>query len=286
METHDWNTLLEKEQFIVAESALGDFLDRPHRLLFGANLLCTDGEAEVSVNTNTQRVRRGTGIMLLPNSILTLHSATADFRVSCFLFSEALFHEATFRIESSFFKYLTDNPYFVHTEQTLASFSHWMQMVEYTYNDRENIFRNIITRNRLQNVFLEIYDKLHRGWTDTPKQAKRSSMRHEELFHRFMDLVRSHCTEQRDVRYYADRLCISTRYLSSITRSTTGRSAKEMIAEALLLEIKVRLRSTDLSIQEIAYDTHFPDQSYLGRYFKRYTGLSPTEYRSGGVSKQ
>jgi len=286
MKTHDWNTLLAKEQFAVGESSLNDFLDQPHRLTFGANLLCTSGEAEVSVNTNTQKAACGTEIFVLPNAIFTLHSSSADFRVKYFLFSEELFHEATFRMDSSLFKYLIDNPFFFHTERTMPSIRHWMQMAEYTYEDRENMFRNLITRNRLQNVFLELYDKLHRRWTENAERTTNGSMRRTELFHRFMSLMRTHCTEQHDVAFYADRLCISTRYLSSITHAISGRSAKEMINKALLLEIKVRLRSTDLSIQEIAYDLHFPDQSYLGRYFKRHTGQSPTEYRNGSASKQ
>ena len=57
-------------------------------------------------------------------------------------------------------------------------------------------------------------------------------------------------------------------------------SAKEFIDRSVLLEIKMLLQSTDLSVQEIAYRLHFPDQSYLGRYFKKHTGESPTEYRN------
>ncbi|MCD7915958.1 MAG: helix-turn-helix domain-containing protein [Tannerellaceae bacterium] len=69
------------------------------------------------------------------------------------------------------------------------------------------------------------------------------------------------------------------RYLSAITRqATTNKSAKDIIDSHLILEIKVLLTSTNLPIQEIAHRLHFPDQSYLGRYFKRYTQESLTEY--------
>ena len=57
-------------------------------------------------------------------------------------------------------------------------------------------------------------------------------------------------------------------------------SAKELIERAGMREIRVVLRSTDLSVQEIAYRLKFPDQSYLGRFFKKHAGESPTEYRN------
>ena len=60
----------------------------------------------------------------------------------------------------------------------------------------------------------------------------------------------------------------------------TKTTAKEFIDRAVVLEIKMLLKSSDLSVQEIAYRLHFPDQSYLGRFFKKHTGESPTEYRS------
>ena len=95
-----------------------------------------------------------------------------------------------------------------------------------------------------------------------------------------MALVHEHCAREREVTFYADRLCISTRYLSTIVRNISHGSAKEFIDQAVVLEIKVMLQSTDLSVQEIAYRLRFPDQSYLGRFFKKHTGESPTEYRN------
>ncbi|MGN3984324.1 helix-turn-helix domain-containing protein, partial [Bacteroides fragilis] len=92
--------------------------------------------------------------------------------------------------------------------------------------------------------------------------------------------VHEYCCSQRDVVFYAGKLCISTKYLTSICRSLTGHSAKKVIDDFTALEIKVLLQSTDLSIQEIADRLNFPDQSYLGRYFKRHEGVSPMEYRA------
>lgn len=279
----EWKELLDREQFVVGESSMNEFVDNPYRLDFGANILCLSGEAEFSVDMIDHLVKAGTGVFVLPNNLLNIRRLSPDFRVTYFLFSGNLFHEATFRLDSSLFKYLADHPFFDHDERTVVSIRHWMQMAEYTYKDRENIHRIAITRNRLQNVFLEIHDKIRRG-QEVADFRKAVTSRRSELFHRFMDLLRNNCCQQRDVGFYADKLCITPRYLSSITHSVLGRSAKELIDYILLSEIKMRLRSTDMSVQEIAYELHFPDQSYLGRFFKRHTGQSPTDYRASGLS--
>lgn len=146
-------------------------------------------------------------------------------------------------------------------------------MASYTYRDRGNIFRNTIIRNRLQNVLLEAFDKTQRFAPDVHSQT--GTTRQADLFQRFVALVHEHCTEQREVAFYADRLCISTRYLSTIIRSVAHSTAKEFIDRSVVLEIKMLLGSTELSVQEIAYRLHFPDQSYLGRFFKKHTGCRP-----------
>lgn len=81
-------------------------------------------------------------------------------------------------------------------------------------------------------------------------------------------------------RFYADQLCISTRYLSAITKQVAENSAKEIIDENLILELKMALQSTGMSLKEIADKYRFPDQSFFGRYFKKHTGMSPKEYRA------
>lgn len=284
MNPKKWQELLDRELFIVTESSLSDFVKRPYRLQFGANVLCISGEAEFTVNVADCLVKSGTIVFFLPNNLLNIHRISPDFRVMAFFFSEAFFREAAFRLELPLFRYIVEHPFILPDPQFLPSARHWMQMSEYTYLDRKNIHRVAITRNRLRNVFMEFDDKLCRGMV-LGKGEMSASLRRNDLAHRFMELVHHHCCRQHDVAFYADRLCITTRYLSSVTRSVLNRSAKEMIDEVLLLEIKMRLRSTDLSIQEIADETCFPDQSYLGRFFKRHTGQSPTAYRLSGGGK-
>ena len=267
-----------EEQFVVGDTDLRYFEEHSCRTEGGAILFCRRGSATVTVDQLRDRVTRDTLLLLLPGSILHLNERTDDFRVRFCAFSLELFSEAAYRLDPSFFHILHEHAIIRLPDRIIEGVRNWFQMASYTYRDRGNIFRNTIIRNRLQNVLLEAFDKTQRFAPDVHSQT--GITRQADLFQRFVALVHEHCTEQREVAFYADRLCISTRYLSTIIRSVAHSTAKEFIDRSVVLEIKMLLGSTELSVQEIAYRLHFPDQSYLGRFFKKHTGVSPTEFRN------
>ena len=153
---------------------------------------------------------------------------------------------------------------------------------EYIYREKENSFRLKIFKNFLQNFLLEIYDKakvriLNRNTSNTNRQ--------EKLFEKFIMLLLKNSSTRREVQFYADELCITTRYLSTVVQHMTGVTPKDIIDTRCIQEIKMLLCTTNDSIQEIAFRLNFPDQSFFARYFKRNTGMSPVEYRkSRGIS--
>ncbi len=267
-----------EEQFVVGDTDLRYFEEHSCRTEGGAILFCRRGSATVTVDQLCDRITRDTLLLLLPGSILHLNERTDDFRVRFCAFSLELFSEAAYRLDPSFFHVLHEHAIIRLPARIVEGARNWFQMASYTYRDRDNIFRNTIIRNRLQNVLLEAFDKTRRFAPDVHPQS--GTTRQTDLFQRFVALVHEHCTEQREVVFYADRLCISTRYLSTIIRSVAHSTAKEFIDRSVVLEIKMLLESTELSVQEIAYRLHFPDQSYLGRFFKKHTGVSPTEFRN------
>lgn len=103
-------------------------------------------------------------------------------------------------------------------------------------------------KNQLQCFFLNIYDKTRHAFS---RRQRNGSSRMEEIFNKFINCIHAHYTEQKEVSYYANELCISPRYLSSITRLVTGESAKTIIDRHIILETKVLLRTTEMTVQEI-----------------------------------
>ena len=104
--------------------------------------------------------------------------------------------------------------------------------------------------------------------------------RQESICSEFIDVLSHNYKEQRDVAFYADRLCITPKYLSQIVKDKIGKTASEVIEEYVIEESKALLISTTMTIQQISDELHFPSQSVFGKYFKRVTGLSPREYRT------
>jgi AraC-like DNA-binding protein len=94
-----------------------------------------------------------------------------------------------------------------------------------------------------------------------------------------MSLLATDITTSREVQYYANKLDITSKYLTVITRQVSGRNANEWITRSVLLNAKALLSTTQLSIQEISARLNFPNPSFFGQYFLRHTQMTPKEFR-------
>ena len=112
------------------------------------------------------------------------------------------------------------------------------------------------------------------------KDTKTNNNRKQELYNSFLEYVELYHKENREVSFYAKKLCMTSKYLSQILKEVSGRSALEIIDEYAITTIKALLSSTSLNIQQISDEMNFPSQSVFGKYFKRLTGISPKEYRN------
>lgn len=109
--------------------------------------------------------------------------------------------------------------------------------------------------------------------------ASSASQRPAELYNRFLDLIAGHYREAHDVAFYADRLAITTRYLSQVTRAVVGKPPKTVIDEYLLHEAETLLRTTSLSIQEVSDRLGFTSQVQICRFVQSRRALTPSELR-------
>jgi YesN/AraC family two-component response regulator len=103
--------------------------------------------------------------------------------------------------------------------------------------------------------------------------------RERDIFNKFIYLVNRSNGIERQLDYYADKMCLSQRYLGSIIRNVSGVTAKEWIDRAAITEIKVLLKHSDKQITQIADQLHFPNYSFFSKFFKRLTGTTPKKYR-------
>ena len=253
--------------------------DMPHHLFKledACIFFCHSGEARIEIDLLEYDIMPNTQIIFLPNSIINYSYASPDLSISYITFSNAFFQEATVRLDPSFFHFLKENPVVTLPVERTRTINGLIIALEDLYKDKENCFRLQILRNYIQSFLLDIYDKTHRIFEQNRPEG---ISRQEELFKRFIQLIHKHCLNQREVSFYAQKMFITPRYLSAIAQTVAGETAKNIIDKHVILEIKVLLESTDLSIQEIANRLQFPDQSFFGRYFKKHTGISPQYYR-------
>ena len=113
-----------------------------------------------------------------------------------------------------------------------------------------------------------------------PRKEQPPKNRKEEIYRKLIQLVIENYTRERRAQFYADRLGISLQHLSTTVKQVTGRNLLDIIAGVVLMDVKAKLKSTDMTVQEIAYSLNFPSASFFGKYFKRYMGISPLEYRN------
>ena len=106
------------------------------------------------------------------------------------------------------------------------------------------------------------------------------SSRNAEIYNNLMSLVAKHCVENREVKFYAEKLSITPRYLSQITRKMTGKTPKQLIDGYIMKEIEESLLSTTMTVQQIAYKFGFFSQTAFCKFFKSQKNISPQKFRT------
>jgi AraC-like DNA-binding protein len=157
--------------------------------------------------------------------------------------------------------------------------------------DYFNLARNIVSSNRenkreilrslLTSFIYVIIDAWTRQLSNADINESRSAARVNGVFERFMALVTEYHNTERGMAFYADKLCLTPKYLSKLVKQSSGRSAPDWIDAFVILEAKNMLKYSDMAVKEIVYALHFPNQSAFYKFFKANTGQTPTEYRRG-----
>lgn len=125
-------------------------------------------------------------------------------------------------------------------------------------------------------------DILARRIDDARRMGKeKNSARLNLVFEQFIALVNEYHNSERGMAFYAEKMCLTPKYLSKLIKQASGRSAPEWIDSFVILEAKNMLKYSGMTIKEIVYKLHFPNQSVFYKFFKAHTGMTPSEYRNG-----
>ena len=240
-------------------------------------IFCRKGTANIEIDLIPYEIVANTQLIIIAGSIVHNISNSDDFKISYITFKHEVYDEATAQLEPSFTFFLKEYPCVQLGEKRINKMNYLVEAMEDFYNEKTNCFRVKIFKNNIQSFLLDVYDK-----TRTLFKIEKSEEvgRREELFIKFIHLIHKYCPQQREVGFYAEKLCITSRYLSSITQNVADKSAKYIIDKHAIQRIKIMLKYSNMSIQNISYELNFPDQSFFSRYFKKHTSMSPLEYRA------
>ena len=153
-------------------------------------------------------------------------------------------------------------------------------LIEQELKGPESEFSTEIIGGLISSMLYKVGEILRRYLAEHPEIENPDRSRAKEYFTQFTQLLGQHYKHERSVGFYARQLCITPKYLTTLIKRISGKSASEWIDSFVILEAKTLLKYSDMSVQEIAYALNFPNQSFFGSYFKRNTGMSPSHYKA------
>lgn len=249
--------------------------ERPIPLAYVVVVICQKGSAEWDVSFHPYRMEKGDFFVFTEDTVAFFKSRSDDFSCNYYLVSRSIAAEIADGLPTTLFIYLSRSPFFRKNRHFLSYQDTWEQQAEAIQTHCVTHKRAMIV-NHFRNFFLCICERVG----DFNAVATSGFSRPEAICWNFWELVSTSHRCQRSVEFYANRLHVTSYYLSQLTKRYFGDSPKALIDRQVVLEIKKQLAQRGKSVQEIAEDLCFADASYLGKYFKRHTGVGMTEYRS------
>lgn len=251
-------------------------IGKPYRSESSAVVMCMEGEVELTIDMRRISMKPGSLIMYGRESLLEVHRKTDDCVLDIIFFTNDFIHETIVDLKAvlPIVKYITNN----EGGGALQLDRDEQALVEKFYvltHDCLRYGKPMMIRD-LMAAFIRLLSEIYGVRTENLIDIK---TRQQEYLERFLEQVALHHKTERSVQFYADALHITPKYLSTVIKDISGHSATALINSFVIQEAKMMLKFSGKSIQEIAYALNFTTQSFFGKYFKRHTGLSPSEYR-------
>ncbi len=276
------NPEMAKRGFYFVEWNQADVVEAIEREAFHTEVLgllfCDEGEIELSIDGQPIRCGKQSLLILRPNVQLSIINSRS-LTMRGVLFNPQLKVDYTIPL-----RYLT-SLYMSALRSPVVELSQeeWKRLNEVlggfknvsSHSGETDLYRHVIHSGVAMLLYL-LCDLLQGREEDSRFCGQNRAI---EYFSHFLQLLAEHSTRERTVKFYADKLCITPKYLTTLVTQISGQSVSKWIRGAVLQEAVHRLLYSNDSVQQIAYDLNFPNQSFFGKFFKAYMGCAPREYR-------
>ncbi len=243
-------------------------------------ILCIEGKASCKIEGKEYHIGKNDIIMAHPNQFIQNAMVSCDFKCRGILMSPSYF-ESIFILGGNIWEaglIIRENPLLHLEDQDMAHFLKDHEFLKQKLADTHLPHHAQIIKLLLQSFIYEFYDNLAPMLNQQLSDRDYSSG--EIIFKRFVSLTATDAPRHRDVTHYADKLCITPKYLSTICKKQTGKTASELINQVTINYIRTMLTSSEKSIKEIAAEAGFDNLSFFGKYVRRELGVSPRDYRA------
>lgn len=242
--------------------------------------LCTGGTAVIDLFSMRRQISKNDLVTILPFQLGSIHKVSDDFSMIFFKVDKVMFMDimsSLGRITPDFFFHMRKNFQVPISVNEAKRFLGFCRAIDFRTNNDDPAFRRETILHLLRIYYWDFY--VHFQKKTRKRNTPLLNSNKESIAMKFAMLVFENRETHREVAYYADQLCISPLYLTKIIQEVNGRSARDMIADYTIIGIKTLLRNADITIKDVVRHSGFSSQSSFSRFFRKHTGMSPSEYR-------
>ena len=249
-------------------------------------LYCSAGAYEIEKNYSEITLTARNFMIIYPDDVIKSVNRVSDESgcMTALFLTRAFIRDINFNLNvfSSLDILGVKTPVINLSEDDFQHLTQYILLLEFNARSRVNEESDVFTRNIARNITAALFYNLMlmtRDNTHTIHNTLQNSRKTSYVLD-FMSLLQNKYKKERTVKYYADKLCITPKYLSLLIKEATGKSAADWIDECVILEAKNLLRFSGMNIQQVSYELNFPNQSAFGKYFKHITGMSPSCFQN------
>ena len=275
----------DKNLIIINNLTIKELQSAPMQTGFFVIFLCTSGEARFNLGGKGRVMRKDDLLLLLGEQAFQDVSYTDDFKAMAVLMSRTYTQDCIVGLNYlwPYLIYLMSNPVIrlsEHERRWILSCHHLLLNRLREGADSRYLRETVLSLTRA--FYFEICSLLDKRNPDAFSSSKQN--RAFVIFDQFIRLISENFKHERCVEWYSSEMCLTPKHLSEVVKSVSGRTAGQWITSFVMIETKTLLKNSSLTIKEIALRMNFPNQSFLGKYFKNITGMSPSEYRKLALS--
>lgn len=236
--------------------------------------ICIKGYIKFKINYNEYQIGTNELFTILPQYILTVIEQSKDLELRILYLSPDLLCNVPLSPDLNLLKRANLSPCITLPQQTINELISIYQLIE--NHSQKDEYNRKLCHHLIYSIIIIITLILK----DIPYPGAKKSSRTEILTHKFFDLLLSHYKHERNISFYADKLCVTPKYLSTCVKKITGHYIQEWINEILIIESKRYLLSTTYTIQQISEELNFQTSSSFVRFFRMHSGVTPLKYRN------